>query len=91
MAGTAETGRTLCLYQRKQLEISGVREVVSFDERGATILTEDGELSIEGTDIKISNLDTDSGRVSVGGRIDAMIYSADPTEKKKGFRRTLFG
>ena len=87
----SEIGRVLCLRDRKELEITGVKEVISFDERGAVILTQDGELCVEGTDIKISNLDTDSGKVSVTGRIDAMIYSAEPSEKKRGLRRTLFG
>ena len=87
----AEIGRMLCLRGRKDLEITGVKEVVSFDERGAVILTEDGELCVEGVDIKISNLDTDSGNVSVSGRIDAMIYSAEPSDKKRGLRRALFG
>lgn len=87
----AETGRSLYLKERRELEITGVKEVISFDERGAVILTEDGELCVEGADVKISNLDTDSGRVSVSGRIDAIIYSAEPSEKKKGFRRSFFG
>ena len=87
----AEAGRYLHMRERRELEITGVTEVVSFDERGAVVLTEDGELCVEGTDVKISNLDTDSGCVSVSGRIDAIIYSAEPTEKKKGLKRAVFG
>ena len=85
----AEGGRILCLKDRKQLEVTGVREVISFDEGGPVILTEDGELCVEGSAIKISNLDTDNGRVSVSGVIDALIYSPDRTEKKR--KRTFFG
>ena len=87
----AENGRKLCLTDRKSLEINGVKEVVSFDDGGAVVLTEDGELCVEGTGIRISNLDTDSGKVSVTGRIDAMIYSVEPTDKKRGIRHRLFG
>lgn len=87
----AENGRMLCLTERKSLEISGVREVVSFDDGGAVIITEDGELCVEGKGIRISELDTESGRVSVTGRIDAMIYSAEASEKKRGLYRKLFG
>ena len=85
----SESGRILCLKNRKQLEVTGVKEVISFDEGGAIILTEDGELCVEGSNIKISNLDTDNGRVSVMGMIDAMIYSPDKTDKKR--KRTFFG
>lgn len=87
----AESERWLCLKERKSLEISGVREVVSFDDGEAVIITEDGELCIEGNGIRISELDSESGKVSVSGRIDAMIYSAEPSEKKRGLRRKLFG
>ena len=86
-----EIERILCLRERKSLEISGVREVVSFDDEGAVIITEDGELCIEGIGIRISELDSACGRVSVNGRIDAIIYSADQSEKKHGLRRRLFG
>lgn len=87
----AESERKLCLTQRKCLEISGVREVVSFDDGGANIITEDGELCIEGKGIRMSELNTEGGRVSVTGRIDAIIYVAESTEKKRGFYRKLFG
>ena len=87
----AENERKLCLTQRKCLEIGGVREVVSFDDGGAVIITEDGELCVEGKGIRMSELNVEGGRVSVTGRIDAMIYSAEPTEKKRGFYRKLFG
>ena len=86
-----EKGRMLCLTDRKSLEVSGVKEVISFDDSGAVLLTEDGELCIEGNGIRISNLDTDRGEVSVVGRIDAMIYSAEPSEKKRGSWHRLFG
>ncbi len=87
----AEAKRTLFLDDRKLLRLCGVKEVVSFDESGAIVITENGELSVEGVGIKISNLDTDSGEVEITGRIDAMIYSADNADKKKGLRSRLFG
>ena len=87
----AEAKRTLFLDDRKLLRLGGVKEVVSFDESGAIVITENGELSVEGVGIKISNLDTDSGEVEITGRIDAMIYSADNADKKKGLRSRLFG
>ena len=81
----------LLLKDRKELEVTGVKEVISFDENGAVLLTEDGELCVEGSGIRISNLDTDSGKVSVLGRVDAMMYSADPSERKRGLKSRLFG
>ena len=87
----AENRRTLCLVDRKELGVEGVKEVVSFDDNGAVILTDDGELSIEGENIRISNLDTSCGNVRITGRIDAIIYTVESAEKKKGIKARLFG
>ena len=87
----AQGNRTLHLEDRRQLRIGGVKEVISFDDGGAVVLTENGELSVEGEGIRISNLDKDSGEIEITGKIDAMIYSADSSDKKKGLRSRLFG
>lgn len=83
--------RRLCLKARRELSVEGVREVVSFDENGAVVVTEDGELTVEGTGVKISNLDAAGGEIEITGKIDAIIYSEEPSEKKKGIKARLFG
>ena len=87
----AQGNRALHLEDRRQLRIGGVKEVISFDDGGAVVLTENGELSVEGEGIRISNLDKDSGKIEITGKRDAMIYSADSSDKKKGLRSRLFG
>ena len=87
----AQGNRALHLEDRRQLRIGGVKEVISFDDGGAVVLTENGELSVDGEGIRISNLDKDSGEIEITGKIDAMIYSADSSDKKKGLRSRLFG
>ena len=86
-----ESGKKLCLTGRGELSVEGVREVLSFDENGAVMLTEDGELCVEGVGIRISELVSGGGQVRVTGRIDALLYSPETSEKKKGFARRLFG
>ena len=91
MAEIKKEERGLQLNDRKELEVKGVKEIVSFDENGAELLTENGDLTVEGTGIRIAELDVDRGRVRITGRIDLLCYSAEPTEKKKGLRAKLFG
>ena len=91
MAEIKKEERGLWLNDRKELEVKGVKEVLSFDENGAELMTENGELSVEGTGIRIAELDTDRGRVRITGRIDALCYSAEPSDKKKGLKAKLFG
>ncbi|MBQ9112330.1 MAG: sporulation protein YabP [Clostridia bacterium] len=87
----AEKGREIYLVDRSELRITGVREVVSFDESSAVLLTEDGELNVDGANIHILGLDTGSGEVSITGRIDALVFSEDTAEKRRGFLGKLFG
>ncbi len=78
------------LDMRKRMEITGVREVVSFDDAGAILRTVCGELTAEGKGIKINVLDTDRGIVTLEGTIDALFYSdLDDKEKKGIFGRLL--
>jgi sporulation protein YabP len=86
-----ENSKLLTLSDRRQLDVSGVREVVGFDERGATLITENGELCVEGENIRIANLDAQRCEVRITGRIDAIIYTDEDAGKKKGLRAKLFG
>ncbi len=70
---------------RKHLEISGVREVLCFDDVSVLLKTNYGELNIDGREIKVSVLDTDKGVVILDGRIDAIYYTDDKQETKHGF------
>lgn len=73
------------INMRKHMDISGVREVDSFDELGVTLKTVCGELTVEGKDIKVSVLDTERGVVSLDGKIDTLFYSDNDEIKKRGF------
>lgn len=86
-----ENKRALTLTDRKELNIEGVKEVVSFDETGASLITEDGELEITGADIRILDLDASSGKILITGRIDSLVYVADNSEKRRGLLGRLFG
>ena len=73
------------INMRKHMDISGVREVDSFDELGVILRTVCGDVTIEGKDIKVNVLDTERGVVSLEGKIDAVFYSDNDDGKKRGF------
>ena len=83
--------KNLLLKGRRELCVEGVKEVESFDENGAVLQTVDGELVVEGREIRLCDLDAVGEQVRITGRIDALMYSQDTTEKKKGLRSRLFG
>ena len=84
--GTDKKRHRLSLDRRARLEIEGVVEVESFDDVGVLLLTDCGELNIEGKELKIGVLDTDKGILSIDGSVDAVYYSEE--RQKRG--RSLF-
>jgi sporulation protein YabP len=72
---------------RKQLEVNGIIDVVRFDDLAVVLQTVCGELTVEGSGLKMSVLDTDKGIVSLDGQVDSIYYSDDIKETKK----KLFG
>jgi sporulation protein YabP len=82
---TTENKASLMLYQRKLMQLCGIEDVVSFDELNIYLVTEYGNLLIEGTDLHITALDVASGNMTVEGMIRSMIYNDKETKKKDGF------
>jgi len=74
---------------RRHIDVTGVREVISFDETAVVMSTDGGDMTLEGRDLRIEVLDTERGVVSVEGKINALFYDDDnaPSEKKKLFGR----
>ena len=71
------------IYARSHADINGVREVLSFDENSVVLITGCGELTLEGSDIRVGALDTDRGIVSVDGKISALYYADDSIKRKR--------
>ena len=71
------------VIKRNHVEISGVKEVMSFDDISVVLMTVCGELEIGGNDMHVSVLDTEQGIVVLEGQIESLIYSAQKTGEKK--------
>ena len=69
----------LTLNERRQLSMTGVSEVVSFDENAVVLHTELGTLVIQGHDLQLKTLSLEGGQVAVDGHISALIYE-EPRE-----------
>lgn len=83
----ADENNNIFIKSRKHIDITGVREVLSFDDNTVVTVTSQGDMTVEGEELKIGVLDTDRGVVSVDGKISAVIYYDTPAKGKK----KLFG
>ncbi len=70
----------LTLDERKKLTMTGVTEVISFDENTVVLKTVQGILEIQGQQLQLKNLSLDGGQVAVDGHISGLFYE-DPREK----------
>lgn len=83
-----ELPHRVVLDQRKKLTVTGVTEVISFEEDGAVLKTAQGTLIIHGQQLKLKTLSLDGGQVDVTGTVTALVYE----EPRAGGRlRRLFG
>ena len=78
----------LSLNERRQLALTGVTEVVSFDENAVVLRTGLGQLTVHGSELQLKTLSVEAGQVAVDGSISALIYE-EP--KQGGFFRRLMG
>ena len=74
----------LQLSERKLLTMTGVTEVVSFDESSVVLQTSLGLLIVQGQQLSLKNLSLDGGQVAVDGTISALSYE-EP--RQSGWRR----
>lgn len=80
---------SLILEDRKQLTLTGVKDVAAFDEKCVALITELGELSVKGGSLHISSFSQDSGELSIDGVIDSLVYS-ETKQTEGGFFARLF-
>ncbi len=76
--------QNLILENREKLSISGVVDVLSFDDQVVMIETELGLLTVKGENIKINKLSIDTSEVIVEGDISYLAYSENNQEKTGG-------
>ena len=75
---------------RERLTVSGVEDVVRFDESCIVMTTCVGSMVITGTDLHIGKLSLDGGELHVDGRIDSIAYEESHAERGSLLQR-LFG
>jgi sporulation protein YabP len=64
----------LVLNERKLLTVTGVTEVVSFDDATVIAHTELGTLVVQGKDLQLKTLLPEGGQVTVEGTIATLMY-----------------
>ena len=81
---TSTRPHRLMMQNRSVLSITGIREVVSFDENQVILDTDMGLLAMKGKDLHVSRLTLEKGEVDIDGSIDSLAYSSNEAYHKSG-------
>ena len=73
----------ISLAERKNIVVTGVKKIESFDNEEFLMDTTLGFLTIKGSELEIIKLDTYQGNVSIKGKIDSLAYSDINQTKNK--------
>lgn len=73
-SASSKSDHNLVLNFREKLSISGVREIINFDDKSVNIKTVCGDLSIDGENIHINILNVEKGELEVSGKINGINY-----------------
>lgn len=85
-----EIKQRLVLDDRKEMQVSGVRNVESFDDRQIMLDTVLGGIQLNGEGLKINGLDLEAGQITINGQIDRLEYGKSLEERSVSHKsRTL--
>jgi len=85
---STQKAHTLSLDDRKNLKLSGIERVDSFDENEIILVTGGGELAVRGEGLHMDGLDLETGEAAVTGKISELVYSE--SRPREGFLSRLF-
>ena len=87
MAGEPMEHR-LNLDGREKLTVTGVTEVVSFEDSTVVLHTGMGTLVVQGRELQLKMLSLEGGQVAVDGHVSALLYE-EPRQSGSWLRRLL--
>lgn len=81
---------SIVMENRRKASLTGVNDVASFHEQEIVLKTDEGEITIIGEQMHISQLSLDEGRLVVEGLIGGLEYVDAPVVKQGGFLGRIF-
>ena len=73
----------LTLDNRKEALLTGVKDVVSFDEKEILLQTSEGRLQIRGSQLHVKGLDLEKGEAVLAGHVDSLVYLSKESPRKE--------
>ena len=89
--GNSTKQHKMIMINRKNCSLTGVTDVIAFDDKEVILETQMGTLFIRGQNMHIKRLTLEQGEVDVEGSVDAYMYSGKKSmDQKDSFFGRLF-
>lgn len=73
----------MTIENRKKLLLTGVSEVVSFNDEQIILNTNVGSLVIKGKELKMNKLDVQNGDIVIIGTVNSCVYNSNDDKHNK--------
>ncbi|MDD4688395.1 MAG: sporulation protein YabP [Eubacteriales bacterium] len=80
----------IIVENRRRITVSGVVDVISFDEESVILDTSLGAMVLKGEEFKINKLNIEAGEFMVEGNLLSIAYDDNISKEKVGFMARLF-
>ncbi|HCL50413.1 MAG TPA: sporulation protein YabP [Clostridiaceae bacterium] len=81
---------SLNLLNRQKLDLTGVVDVISFNEDSVILNTKLGTLNIKGKNMRVNKLNVDNGDMTIAGEILSLVYLTKEASNKESVLKKLF-
>lgn len=83
----------LLLDRRQEAAVTGVRDVISFDEKEILLQTEYGRMTVKGEGLHVKRLNLEKGEADLEGQVSGIWYTSSGSGSREaggGFLSRLF-
>lgn len=78
------------IVNRNQIQIKGVKDVISYDSEKIILDLEDAELILVGNNFNIKKVDIENNHTEISGILNSLSFSDSSTKVNKSFLASLF-
>lgn len=89
MNGESGQIQNIILENRGKLTVTGVKDILTFDEESIILDTQNGILEILGSDLKVESLSLETGEIIAGGTINSLNYAGEKN-RSGSFLKNIF-
>lgn len=87
---SSNLSHSFSVSERKNIVISGIVKIESFDSEEFLIETVQGYMNIKGENLEVVKLDTYQGNISIRGTINEVLYIDESNKKESSILSRLF-